>query len=105
MFVFPQVHSKVLVFLPLFGYGLAWASIMGVPFLLIVNQIPKERYGVYMGIINMMIVIPMLIYGSIFGKIFNTMLHKEPINAIYFGGILMLIASILTLLLFAKKKN
>ncbi len=104
MFIFPNVHDKMLVYLPLFGYGLAWASIMGVPYLLIVNQIPKERYGVYMGLINMMIVIPMLIYSAIFGSIFKGILNSEPTNAIYFGGVLILIAAILTLVLF-KNNN
>jgi maltose/moltooligosaccharide transporter len=70
---------------------------MGVPYLLIVNDIPKSRYGVYMGIINMMIVIPMLIYSVSFGNIFNHFLGKEPVNAIYFGATFLVIAAILTM--------
>ena len=50
-----------------------------------------------MGIINMMIVIPMLIYSLTFGKIFNSFLGKEPVNAIYFGASFLLIAAIATL--------
>ena len=78
---------------------------MGVPYLLIVNDIPKSRYGVYMGIINMMIVIPMLIYSLVFGKIFNGVLGKEPINAIYFGAAFLLIAAIATLFIKSSKIN
>lgn len=97
LFFFPQFGNRYLVFIPLIGMGIAWASMMGVPYLLIVDDIPKSRYGVYMGIINMMIVIPMLIYSLSFGKIFNGVLQGEPVRAIYFGAVFLLIAALLTL--------
>lgn len=103
LFIFPHIADKYLVFIPLIGFGIAWASMMGVPYLLIVNDIPKNRYGVYMGIINMMIVIPMLIYSVSFGNIFNNFLGKEPVNAIYFGAVFLLIASLLTLFIKSSK--
>ena len=105
LFTFPHIGNKYLVFIPLIGFGIAWASMMGVPYLLIVNDIPKSRYGVYMGIINMMIVIPMLIYSLTFGSIFNNFLSKEPANAIYFGAVFLLIAAALTLLIKADKPS
>ncbi len=104
LFIFPQISDKYLVFIPLIGFGIAWASMMGVPYLLIVNDIPKSRYGVYMGIINMMIVIPMLIYSLSFGSIFNNFLGKQPVNAIYFGAAFLLIAALLTLLIKSDNK-
>ncbi len=103
LFIFPHIDDKYLVFIPLIGFGIAWASMMGVPYLLIVNDIPKSRYGVYMGIINMMIVIPMLIYSLTFGFIFNNFLYAEPTNAIYFSAAFLLIASMLTLLIKSTK--
>ena len=103
LFVFPHIADKYLVFIPLIGFGIAWASMMGVPYLLVVNDIPKSRYGVYMGIINMMIVIPMLIYSLTFGKIFNSFLGKEPVNAIYFGASFLLIAAIATMFIKSSK--
>ena len=99
LIIFPQIADKYLVFLPLIGFGIAWASMMGVPYLLIIKDIPKNRYGVYMGIINMMIVIPMLIYSLSFGAIFNKFLGKEPVNAIYFASVFLVIAALLTLLI------
>jgi len=103
LFIFPHISDKYLVFIPLIGFGIAWASMMGVPYLLIVNDIPKTRYGVYMGIINMMIVLPMLIYSLSFGSIFNNLLNKQPVNAIYFGAVFLVIASLLTLLIKSGK--
>ena len=105
LFIFPQVPDKYFVLVPLIGFGIAWASMMGVPYLLIVNDIPKSRYGVYMGIINMMIVIPMLIYSLSFGFIFNNFLGKEPVNAIYFGGSFLIVAALLTLLIKSGKPS
>ena len=66
---------------------------MGVPYILAVAAIPKARYGVYMGVINMMIVIPMLIQTVTFGWIFANLLGGNPTNAIMFAGILLAIAA------------
>ena len=79
------------------GFGIAWASMMGVPYLLVVNQIPKERYGVYMGIINMMIVVPMIFQTLSFGYISKYLLKNDAGTAIGFAGILLIIAAIATL--------
>jgi maltose/moltooligosaccharide transporter len=56
LFILP-CNTKSIFFVVIIGYGIAWASMMGIPYLMVVANIPKERYGVYMGIINMMIVI------------------------------------------------
>jgi len=87
------------------GLGIAWASIMGVPYLMVVESLPKEKYGVYMGIINMMIVIPMLIETITFGHIYSHILNAKPSNAIAFSAVLFFIASVLSFVLFRKKKK
>jgi maltose/moltooligosaccharide transporter len=97
LLVFPHIHDQNLLFLPMIGFGIAWASMMGVPYIMVVGSIPRERYGVYMGIINMMIVVPMIIQTLSFGFIFKNMLHGEPGNAISFAGILLLVASFSTM--------
>jgi maltose/moltooligosaccharide transporter len=58
-----------------------------------------------MGIINMMIVIPMLIYSLCFGSVFNSYLGKEPVNAIYFGAVFLVIAALLTLFIKTGKPS
>jgi maltose/moltooligosaccharide transporter len=78
---------------------------MGIPYLMVVSQIPKERYGVYMGIINMMIVIPMFIQTTTFGYILKNFLHNNAGNAIAFAGVFLLIAAMATLLIKAKKPD
>jgi len=97
LLAFPHIENQYLLFVPMTGFGIAWASMMGVPYLMVVNDIPKERYGVYMGIINMMIVIPMILQTTTFGWVLNHVLDNDPGKAISFGGILLLIACVATL--------
>jgi len=92
--IFPHLSNKYLLFIPIIGLGIAWASIMGVPYIMAVRMIPSTRYGVYMGIINMMIVIPMLIHSFTFGWVYSNILGDNPNNAITFAGIGLAVAAL-----------
>jgi len=100
---FSVVENKFLFFPAITGFGIAWASMMGIPYLMVVSEIPKEKYGVYMGIINMMIVIPMFIQTITFGYVLRNFLNNDPSKAIAFAGFLLLIAAAATLLIKKKK--
>jgi maltose/moltooligosaccharide transporter len=99
LLIFPHIENKYLLFAPMTGFGIAWASMMGVPYLMVVNDIPKERYGVYMGIINMMIVIPMILQNITFGYVLKHFLGNDPGKAISFGGIFLMLAAFATTLI------
>lgn len=101
---FPFIASKTLLFFAISGFGIGWASMMGIPYLMVIKEIPKERYGVYMGVINMMIVIPMFIQTITFGFILKHFLGNNPGNAILFAGVLLLIAALCTLLIKTDNK-
>ena len=101
--IFPTIHNEYLFFAIIIGYGVGWASMMGIPYLIIVNHIPKERYGVYMGIINMMIVIPMIFQNLTFGYILKNFLNNDARLAISFAGVLLLIGAVCTLFIQSKK--
>jgi len=94
---FPHIENKNLLFFAITGFGIGWASMMGIPYLLVVNSIPKERYGVYMGVINMMIVVPMIFQNLTFGYILKNYLDNDPRQAITFAGVLLLLAALFTL--------
>ena len=94
-----------MLFIPMIGFGIAWASMMCVPYIIAVAAIPRERYGVYMGIINMMIVIPMLIQTLTFGKVYHFFLGENPGNAIMFAGALLFVAAMATLLIKTPKQE
>lgn len=101
--VFPNIENKNLLFFAITGFGIGWASMMGIPYLMVVSEIPKERYGVYMGIINMMIVVPMILQTLSFGFILKHFLNNDPRLAITFAGVLLIISAILTLFIKSKK--
>lgn len=103
--IFPTIQNEYLFFAVIIGYGIGWASMMGIPYLIIVNDIPKERYGVYMGIINMMIVIPMIFQNLTFGYILKNFLNNDARLAISFAGVLLLIGAAFTLLIQSKKST
>ncbi len=103
LLVFPFIENKYLLFPAITGFGIGWASMMGIPYLMVVSEVPKERYGVYMGIINMMIVIPMFIQTTSFGFILKHFLNNHSGNAILFAGILLIMAALLTLLIRSKR--
>jgi maltose/moltooligosaccharide transporter len=102
---FPNISDKNLLFVAITGFGVGWASMMGIPYLMVVGEIPKERYGVYMGIINMMIVIPMILQTLSFGYILEHFLNDDPRKAVTFAGILLLMAAAATLLIKPSKIN
>lgn len=100
---FPHIENKYLLFPAITGFGIGWASMMGIPYLMVVSNIPKERYGVYMGIINMMIVIPMFIQTITFGYIMKHFLNNDARSAITFAGVLLIVSAICTLFIKSKK--
>lgn len=96
----PLIHSKALLFLPMVGMGLAWASIMGNPYIMLAGCIPAHRTGVYMGIFNMFIVIPMMIQIFTLPLFYQSWLGGNPENVIRLAGALMLCAA--TAVLFVR---
>lgn len=97
LMIVPSIGNQYLIFIPMIGLGIAWASIMGVPYIMAVRMIPSTRLGVYMGIINMIIVIPMLIESLTFGWIYQTLLGGNPSNAIRFAAVFLAIGGLLML--------
>ncbi len=101
---FPFIENKYLLFPAITGFGIGWASMMGIPYLMVVNNIPKERYGVYMGIVNMMIVVPMILQNLTFGYILREFLDNNAGYAVAFAGVLLTLAALATLLIADDKK-
>ncbi len=97
MLSMPFIKDEYMLLAPMILFGVGWAAMMGIPYSMVSKVIPEERRGVYMGIVNMMIVIPMLIQTVSFGPIVKYLLNNNAINAIIFGGVFFAIASILAL--------
>ena len=97
MLMIPEIQSKALLFIPMIGVGLAWASIMGNPYVMLAGSIPEKRTGVYMGIFNMFIVIPMMIQIFTLPLYYESLLGGRPENVIRLAGVLMICAAIAVL--------
>jgi maltose/moltooligosaccharide transporter len=78
--------------------GIAWASILSMPYAMLAGALPSNRMGVYMGIFNFFIVLPEIIAALTFGPAVKNFLGGNLIYAVMAGGVFMLIAAILTLL-------
>jgi maltose/moltooligosaccharide transporter len=103
LFTIPYITDPIYVLLPMILFGIGWASMMGIPYSMVSKIVPQERRGVYMGILNMMIVIPMGIETLSFGPIFKNLLGANSVNAILFAGAFFLISSLLALRLNVSK--
>jgi len=89
-----HISNQYLALVPMIGLGIFWASAVGVPYLMVASMVPAKRTGVYMGILNMMIVVPMLIETVTFGWIFTHLLDSKGSNAIMVAGVLMAVGAV-----------
>lgn len=94
MVAIPSLHDGRLLYLPMLGIGIAWASVMGNPYIMLAGSIPAHRTGVYMGIFNMFIVIPMIIQILTLPLYYQSWLGGNPENVIRLAGALMICAAI-----------
>lgn len=97
MLSMPFIQNEYALLVPMILFGIGWAAMMGIPYAMVSKVIPEDKRGVYMGIVNMMIVIPMLIQTVTFGPIIENLLGDSAVNAILFGGVFFIIAALLAL--------
>ncbi len=101
----PTIRDANTSFVPMVGMGLCWASMMGNPYVMLAGSIPPNRTGIYMGIFNMFIVIPMLIQTWTFDWVYSHLLNGSPTNAISFAGIFLLLAALCVSFIKLKKSD
>ncbi|GGB20680.1 MFS transporter [Sphingomonas metalli] len=94
MLALPHMADKWMLFVPAIGIGIGWASIMGNPYVILAGSIPPERTGVYMGIFNMMIVVPMLLFSVTLPLVYEPWLAGDPRHVLTLCGLLMFAAAI-----------
>jgi maltose/moltooligosaccharide transporter len=98
------LSDKVGLLLAMVGVGIAWASILSIPYAMLSGSLPSSKMGYYMGVFNFFIVIPQIVAGTILGFMVNTFFNDEPIYALIIGGISMILAGLLTLTVSTNKK-
>lgn len=98
------VSDKVGLLMSMVGVGIAWASILSVPYAMLSGALPSSKMGYFMGVFNFFIVIPQIVAGTILGFLVNKFFNNEPVYAIVTGGISMILAGLLTLKVTTAKK-
>jgi maltose/moltooligosaccharide transporter len=95
------IHDKWTLLLTMVGVGIAWASILSMPYAILSGALPAARIGIYMGVFNFFIVIPeitqALTFGPIIRAVFGADNHNAPLYMVMAGGVFMLIAALLVL--------
>lgn len=87
------ITNKWLLFASMAGVGIAWASILSMPYVMLSTAVPPARMGVYMGVFNLFIVIPQIVESLIVSRTYNNVLGGDPRNVLVLGGISLLIGA------------
>lgn len=93
MLALPAIADPLWLIAPMIGVGIGWASLMGNPYVMLSGAIPAERTGVYMGIFNMFIVVPMMIESLVMPLIYHPVLSGDPRHVLMLAGAMMLAAA------------
>lgn len=91
------VSDKTGLILGMVGVGIAWASILSIPYAMLSGALPSAKMGYYMGVFNFFIVIPQIVAATILGFLVKEFFNNEPIYALIIGGFAMILSGLLTL--------
>ena len=105
MLMIPGANTPAALFVLMLGIGIGWAGMMGNTYVMLADCIPPARNGIYMGIFNLFIVIPMLIQTLTMPLIYRPLLGGDPRHVLMLGGALMLAGALATLLVDAGHRQ
>lgn len=89
------VSEPYMLYLSMVGVGIAWSSILSMPYAMLSDCLPDSKVGLYMGIFNFFIVLPEIIASLFFGQIMSNLLNNDRMLAVQIGGGLMILAALL----------
>jgi maltose/moltooligosaccharide transporter len=90
------VHDKAALQLLMLGVGVAWASILSMPYAILAGALPAKRIGLYMGLFNFFIVIPEIVASLCFQPLVKYVFANNPVYVVMLGGASLLVAALLT---------
>jgi maltose/moltooligosaccharide transporter len=91
------IHSLNMLIIPMIGVGIAWASILTMPYAILAGALPAKRMGFYMGVFNFFIVIPQIVSGLLLGFVTKHFFSGHTVSTLALGGASMVLAGVLTL--------
>ena len=89
------ITNKYWLLLSMVGVGIVWASVLAMPYAILVGSLPPERSGIYMGIFNLFIVLPQIFVSVGFGWVMNNILDNNRLLAVVIGGGFLIVAALL----------
>lgn len=92
------ITTKELLILPMIGIGIAWASILTMPYSILAGALPADKMGYYMGVFNFFVVIPQIVSGLLLGFLTQEFFDGHTVKTIMLGGFCMILAGLLTLI-------
>jgi maltose/moltooligosaccharide transporter len=87
------ISNPIMILVSMVGVGLAWASILSMPYAILAGSLPANKMGIYMGIFNFFIVLPQILAASILGFIVGSIFGGQAIFALILGGLSWLLAA------------
>ena len=99
------VSDKYYLYVCMVGVGIAWSSILSMPYAMLAGSLPEDKIGVYMGIFNFFIVLPEIIASLFFGWIMEHLLENNRMLAVQIGGVLMILAALICYFIVNEKDN
>ena len=99
------VSNKYMLYLSMTGVGIAWSSILSMPYAMLAGCLPEDKIGVYMGIFNFFIVLPEIIASLFFGWIMQHLLNNNRMLAVQIGGAMMILAAIICYFVVNEKED
>jgi maltose/moltooligosaccharide transporter len=88
------IHDPKLLIISEVGIGIAWASILAMPYAILASSLPQRKLGIYMGLFNIFIVIPQLLVATVMGSIMKAFFPDEPIWTMLAAALVMALAAI-----------
>jgi maltose/moltooligosaccharide transporter len=88
------LREQYLLLFSMLLVGIAWASILSMPYAMLSNAIPAEKMGFYMGVFNFFIVLPQILASVGLGVLMTHALGENPMNAVLLGGCSMIVAGL-----------
>ena len=98
-------QDKYFLLLSMTGVGIAWASILSMPYVLLASSVPPARMGVYMGVFNLFIVIPQVVMSFLTPYLINHVLGPDPLRVVMLGGFVMLLGALSVLIVRDVPRN
>jgi maltose/moltooligosaccharide transporter len=96
------ITQKNMLMLPMIGVGIAWASILTMPYAILAGALPAKRMGYYMGLFNFFVVIPQICSGVLLGFLTKHWFGGHAVLTLVLGGASMLLAGALTIFVTEK---